>query len=151
MRLRWTKAARFALHAALELARADGALVTSQQIATRYGISLNHLAKVMGQLVRARLARGVRGVGGGYRLARDPGRINLLEVVAAVEGPPRAGCSVRESGRACRAPCALREVLDELEDHATARLREVTLADLVGLPLRAAPARPRRGRRLPLR
>ncbi len=146
--MRWTKATRFALHAALELARAGGERVTTQQIAETYEISLNHLAKVMGHLVRAGVARGVRGVGGGYRLARDPGDVTLLDVIEAVEGPPPTGCSVRDDGKPCRSPCALRVVLDELEDHAVERLRAVTLAEVAGL---AAKGAGRRGRKLPVR
>lgn len=147
-RMRWSKATRFALHAALELARAGGERVTTQQIADTYEISLNHLAKVMGQLVRAGIARGVRGVGGGYRLARDPARITLLDVVEAVEGPPATGCSVRDDGAGCRAPCSLRPELDEIEAYAAQRLKAVTLAQVAVAPPKAPR---RRGRRLPVR
>ncbi|MCO5168622.1 MAG: Rrf2 family transcriptional regulator [Planctomycetes bacterium] len=149
--MRWSKATRFALHAALELARAGGERVTTQQIAETYEISLNHLAKVMGQLVRAGIARGVRGVGGGYRLARDPARITLLEIVEAVEGPPETGCSVRDDGKPCRVPCTLRPELDEIEAYAARRLQELTLAQVAGLPPPAKTARGRRGRKLPVR
>lgn len=148
--MRWTKATRFALHAALEFARSGGERVTTQEIAERYGISINHLAKVMGQLVRAGVARGVRGVGGGYRLARPAEEITLRELVDAIEGPRPAGCSVRDDGKNCRVPCSLRGVLDEIEDYAAARLEAVTLADVAA----AAPGAVipiRGGRELPVR
>lgn len=153
--MRWTKATRFALHAALELARARGERLTTQEIAERYGISLNHLAKVMGQLVRAGIARGVRGVGGGYRLARPADEITLQDLVGAIEGPRPAGCSVRDDGGSCRVPCTLRPVLDEIEDYAAARLTSVTLAqvaDTAPAPPSPAVKKPRRrGRKLPVR
>jgi Rrf2 family nitric oxide-sensitive transcriptional repressor len=154
--MRWTKATRFALHAALELARAEGERVTTQEIAARYDISLNHLAKVMGQLVRAGVARGVRGVGGGYKLARPADQITLRDLVDAIEGGRPEGCSVRDDGKNCRVPCPLRGVLDEIEDYAAARLEGMTLAAVASAPARAtaarAPARTAtRGRKLPSR
>lgn len=150
--MRWTKATRFALHAALELARAEGERVTTQEIAERYDISLNHLAKVMGQLVRAGIARGVRGVGGGYRLARPADELTLRELVDAIEGTRPEGCSVRDDGKNCRVPCPLRGVLDEIEDYAAARLAGMTLAEVAGTKVRTPPTRPRGGgRKLPLR
>jgi Rrf2 family protein len=143
--MRWTKATRLALHAALQLAVADGERVKTQEIADRYRLPMNHLAKVLGQLVRAGIARGARGVGGGYQLARPAGEITLLEVVEAVEGPREVGCTLRDDGGPCPEPCDLRRVLDDLEDQAVERLRGVTLADMTDR--RGA----RSARRLPVR
>lgn len=143
--MRMQKATRFALHAALELARAGGQRVTTQAIADRYGMSVNHLAKVMGQLVRARIARAARGVGGGYVLARDAADVSLLQVIEAIEGPRAQGCSVASvEGAPCLVPCNLRPVFEELAATVDDRLARVSLADAVGLK----PAR-RRGRPLP--
>jgi len=38
-------------------------------------------------LTQAGILKGTRGPGGGYRLAKDPGDITLLDVVLAVDGP----------------------------------------------------------------
>lgn len=143
--MRMQKATRFALHAALELARAGGERVTNQAIAERYGISVNHLAKVMGMLVRAGIARAVRGVGGGYVLAGEARDVSLLRIIEAIEGPRRQGCSVADAeGAACPVPCGMRPVFEELAEAVDARLATVTLADaLAGRPSR------RRGRPLP--
>ncbi len=43
------------------------------------------MAKVLGTLARAGIVTGRRGAGGGFRLARDPATLTLLDVVAAVE------------------------------------------------------------------
>ena len=52
------RASRFALYAVVELAGAGDRQVTASQIADKYGISINHLAKVMRDLGRAGLVAG---------------------------------------------------------------------------------------------
>jgi Rrf2 family protein len=75
----------FALYAVLELARDADTQLATGEIAARYGISAHHLAKVMRQLVRAKLIQSARGAGGGYRLAVNPNRVTLMDVVAVFE------------------------------------------------------------------
>ena len=61
------KATQFALYAAIELALEPERQLSAAEIAQKYGISLNHLAKVLRDLGRAGLVESVRGVGGGCR------------------------------------------------------------------------------------
>ena len=67
--VKWNKSTRLALYAALEMAQAQGQLVSVASVAAKYGISSHHLSKVLQQLARAGIAHAVIGVGGGYRLA----------------------------------------------------------------------------------
>ncbi len=85
-----SKSARYALYAALEMARAGEGLVTAAAVAARYGVPATAAAKVFQQLVRAGLAEGVRGVGGGYRLARPRSRVTVLDVLSVFEPDLRA-------------------------------------------------------------
>ncbi|MFN8619515.1 MAG: Rrf2 family transcriptional regulator [Chloroflexota bacterium] len=90
MKLELTRRGSYAIRAAIALARIDGDSVTSaSRIAAAMGIPPRFLPQVMGDLVRAGIVEGVVGRGGGYRLARDPGRISLLEVIKAAEGDTR--------------------------------------------------------------
>ena len=77
-----TKSTRYALYAAAEMAMAGEGLVTVAAVAKRYGIPEGALAKVFQQLVRSGLATGTRGIGGGYRLARPPAKITVLDIRA---------------------------------------------------------------------
>ncbi len=61
--------------------------VTVAGVADRYGMPRTALAKVFQQLVRAGLALGTRGVGGGYRLARPAPQVSVLDVISAFERP----------------------------------------------------------------
>lgn len=90
MKLELTRRGSYAIRAAVSLARIEGDnLTSSARIAASMGIPPRFLPQVMGDLVRAGIAEGVVGRAGGYRLARDPSEISLLEVIQAAEGDAR--------------------------------------------------------------
>ena len=128
------KSTRYALYAAMEMASADGEPVTVAHVANRYDISEAALAKSFQQLVRARLSRGTRGVGGGYRLARRPSEITVLDVIDAFEPVPESNrCLLDDSGRPCpdAAACRLKRLFDEVDILTRATFASTTLETLV--------------------
>lgn len=123
---------RVLMYVALHPAR----LVTIPEIAAAYGISENHLMKVVHQLARAGIAQSVRGKGGGIRLARAPEEIHLGEIIRASEGDaPIVGC-LSGDPQACRitSSCRLKGILANALDDFYETLNEHTLADLVAKP-----------------
>ncbi len=83
--LRVSEAAAIALHAMCLLGGYRDRLLTTAEIASMLDVSGTHLSKVMQKCVRARIAISVRGPGGGFRIARDPSKITLLDVFEAIE------------------------------------------------------------------
>jgi len=57
-----------------------------KEIAAMTRISHSYLEQLMGILRRANLVTSIRGVSGGYRLARPAHEIEVLEIVEALEG-----------------------------------------------------------------
>ena len=136
MKLELTRRGSYAIRVAVSLARIDdGTLTSSARIAAAMGIPPRFLPQVMGDLVRAGIVEGVVGRAGGYRLARPPEQIDLLEVIEAAEGDARrrycvlkgvecgsqrSGCEVHGVFAAAQAAIlshlagtTLREVLDD--------------------------------------
>jgi Rrf2 family nitric oxide-sensitive transcriptional repressor len=112
----------------MHLAARPHQLASISEIAKAYGISHNHLMKVVHDLRRAGYVASVRGRSGGMRLARAAAEINIGEVVRHTEeGFDLADC------RSCIiAPaCALTSVLNEALDGFMAVLDRHSLADLV--------------------
>jgi Rrf2 family protein len=85
--MRISEAGSIAIHALVLIAGRDrGEKTTSAEIARIFGISRNHLSKVMQQLVKAGLLDSDRGPGGGFSLTKAPGRVALLDVYSVTEG-----------------------------------------------------------------
>ena len=110
----------------------DGRLVTVGEIATAYGISKNHLTKVAHQLGLAGYVETVRGKNGGLRLAKDPTKINLGEIVRTTETELALVPCFDKLDRSCViAPaCGLRGALYQAQKAFLDVLDRYSLADL---------------------
>lgn len=126
-------ATRIALYAVLDLAAGSGAQLSSGEIAERFGISVNHLSKVLAVLGRAGLVESLRGAGGGYRFRGNARRVTLLDVVRLFEDVGTRERADGEAGAASPEGRALRRVLDEIDDIARATLGSITLATMLKL------------------
>jgi Rrf2 family cysteine metabolism transcriptional repressor len=132
--MRLSARTEYAAVAAVELARRDDGRgpVGMKAICEGQGVPARFLVQILLQLKRAGLVTSVRGVGGGYRLARPAAEISLRDIHAAVEGRPEASAPVTDKlaggSRVAAAVLAAWEAAAEAE--ATA-LEGVTLADLV--------------------
>lgn len=79
--------AEYAIRAALGLAAAHPATVSSHALAREQDLPHKFLEAIMADMRRAGLVRSMRGADGGYQLARPPGDIAVGAVLRAVEGP----------------------------------------------------------------
>ena len=125
---------RYALRAMVDLAlHSDDDPVARRDIAERQGISADYVAQLFRQLGEADLLEGVKGPGGGYRLARDATEIRAGDVVRAVEGPlALVHCVVQEDEIPCKRVdrCATHLLWKRLSQVMTEFLDSVTLQDL---------------------
>lgn len=104
---------------------------TVAKVAQLYGISTNHMAKVVNQLARLGYIRSVRGIGGGIELAKLPADIRLGEVIEAIEGNMHLlECVSTEDVCAIQSFCKLKGALAEAERLQLNYLNSVTLADV---------------------
>lgn len=76
----------YALRAALEIAAAEGAPRTTDEIAGAQSIPARYLGAILADLRRADLVKARRGPEGGWTLARGAGDITLADVIRAVDG-----------------------------------------------------------------
>lgn len=135
-RMRLTVFSDYTLRVLMYLALDRSRLATIPEIAAAYGISENHLMKVVHRLARAGIVESVRGKGGGIRLARAPEEIRLGATVRASEGDAPIVECLSGDPHACRiaAPCRLKGILVDALDALYDSLDEHTLADLVEKP-----------------
>lgn len=126
-------ATRIAVFAVVELAAAPAKQRSAAEIAQRFGISVNHLAKVLRTLGRAGLVEALRGVGGGYRFRGNAKRVTLLDVILLFEPVGPSGDPAREPGAGTAPGRALRRVINEIDDTARATLSSITVATMLKL------------------
>lgn len=122
-------ATRLGLYAALALAREPGKQLSASELAAAFGVSTNHLAKVLRALGRAGLVTAERGATGGYRFVGNPRRITLMDIVALFEERP--GARAREPGEETPIGIAVGSVLGEIDEIAEATLRSISLETLL--------------------
>ena len=120
-----------ALLATLELARDPSRTLSAGEIAGQFGISVNHLAKVLRDLGRAGLVEAVRGVGGGYRFAGNAKRTSIYDVIhlfgdiAGDAGDIPGPTAATDIGQ------GLARVLSEIDEIAIATFKSISLATLL--------------------
>jgi Rrf2 family nitric oxide-sensitive transcriptional repressor len=121
----------YALRTLMYLASRSGR-ATIAQVSALFGISSNHVAKVVNQLARLGYVRSIRGVGGGIELARDPDRITIGEIVMAFEGNMHLlACVGAENVCSIESFCKLKGILAHAEQLQVDYLYSVSLADVV--------------------
>lgn len=78
----------YGLRAMTELARSyrQDRLLSIAEIARSEDLPVAYLEQLVGELRRAGLVEGTRGVRGGYRLAREPGAITVGDIYRVLEG-----------------------------------------------------------------
>jgi Rrf2 family protein len=109
-----------------------GAPRMMKDIASSQGISEKYISRLIIDLRKAGLVISVRGSKGGYKLARYPKDITLLEVVEVMEGRVNIVDCVGLPNVCEKVPvCAVRRVWSDLNDKIRRALGEVTLQDLV--------------------
>lgn len=133
--MRLTTLSDYSLRVLMFLGASPGRLATIEEIARAYGISENHLMKVVHGLARAGFVETQRGRGGGMRLAVPAETITVGAVLRAVE-EDFALVECFGTGDTCRitSVCRLKRVLAQALDAYFNVLDEWTLADLVAKP-----------------
>lgn len=150
--MRMGEGVEWALHCCLNLALlGPEAAVPAARLAAFHDLPAAYLNKQLQALARAEVVASVPGRGGGFRLARDPSQITVLEVVTAIEGSQDAfRCTeIRANGPSgswgtTQAVCTIDAAMRKAELAWRRTLAEQTLADLVASFQRRYPAMPRR-------
>jgi Rrf2 family protein len=122
--MKLSRASSYAIHALAYLAESgNGKLTHAEAIAKARGLPNVFLRKCMGSLELAGILRSQRGPTGGYRLARQPEAITLLDVIEAVDGPIQGKVHMDVKGK-------LQAVVDGIAEGTRSELGKVTLAEL---------------------
>jgi Rrf2 family protein len=83
----FSKKCEYGIQAVLYLAaREKGTLVSAEEISKVLKIPREFISKILQSLRESGLILSSKGKSGGFTLAKDPSRVKLLDVVAAIDG-----------------------------------------------------------------
>lgn len=133
--MRLSTKGRYAVTAMMDLAIHDKfGPVTLAEISQCQGISLSYLEQLFAKLRRHGLVEGMRGPGGGYRLARSAEQITIADIISAVDEKLDATrCAGRENCQEGRR-CLTHELWSDLSRQIFSFLEGITLAQFVERP-----------------
>lgn len=131
--MRFTRYTDYALRVLMYLGLKGEELSTIKEIAERYGISENHLMKVVHNLGREGFIETIRGRQGGIRLARPSKEINIGDVVRKCEDDLRLVECFDPTTNTCPIAdvCGLAGMIDEARAAFMKVLDRKTLADIL--------------------
>jgi Rrf2 family protein len=133
----------YALHTLLNLGWASPDIAPSaRDLADFQRLPVPYIRKLLTQLEKSGLITGAEGFRGGWALAREPGKISVLNIVNALKGDDklfdcreiRAHCAIWEDDQAPQSAisgvCAINAVMQSAEAAMKRELAKHTLADL---------------------
>ena len=124
---------RYGLRILIDLATHDAQkprlvrdIAESQQISEKY------ISRLIIDLRRARLVRSVRGVKGGFFLARSPKEITLLDILETMEGTLSiVDCVMAPEKCTHNADCTARGIWQKLNDGIRELMRSITFEQIL--------------------
>jgi Rrf2 family protein len=132
--LRLSKRSDYALIAMRHLATGAGS-ASARELAQRFDIPVELLAKVLQKLARAGLLVSHQGIRGGYVLSRAADQISVADIIVAVDGPLTVtACSDQDHSCDQYQKCNVRDPLWRLKDRIVSALASCTLGELAGDP-----------------
>lgn len=130
--IRMSKLTDYAILVLAHLAEDGSSRCSAAEVAEHTGVTPATASKLLKLLGRAGIVASVRGVQGGYALARPPGEITAAEVIDALEGPLAiTECSSAESHCELEPGCRVSEAWRRINVGIHRVLDEITLAELV--------------------
>ncbi|MEC7750601.1 MAG: SUF system Fe-S cluster assembly regulator [Myxococcota bacterium] len=111
-------------------------LCSSRELAEQTGLPRPTVIKILKDLNGHGLLISVRGVNGGYRLARPADEMSILSVIEAMDGPMSLTACAQEIGPVCcdhEGHCQIREPWRRINEVISGALDNLRLADMGSL------------------
>ncbi len=109
----------------------DDAAHNSRELSDQTQLPAPVVSKILKSLTRAGLLDSVRGSKGGYRLARPPAQISVVQMISALEGPvAMTECAIHPGACSMESSCGLQGPWQRINGAVQDALEKITLADI---------------------
>ncbi len=106
--------------------------ISTRTVSADMDVPYQLACKLTQKLQKAKLIESCMGPKGGFSLSRDPSKINLLEIIEAIQGPLSLNRCLVDVAACIRQPdCPVNKKLAGLQEYITAFLSDITLDQLL--------------------
>jgi len=129
--LKITRKVEYALIAIGHLQRIKiNELASAKEIAEKFGIPKELLAKILQKLARENIIDAVKGPAGGYRIRKDANTTNMTRFIEILEGPVGLMDCYFDTDCIQLDTCNIRSPINRINDSIRSMLNKMTLADI---------------------
>ena len=129
--LRIRKLTDYGIFVLAHLANGQDTVMSASQIASRTGLNLPTVSKLLKTLSKAKLVTSIRGSQGGYSLAKKSSTISAAEIIDAFEGPVAiTECSASYHSCSLESQCGVGEAWQKINRAIRNTLENISLTDL---------------------
>ena len=129
--LRIRKLTDYGIFVLAHLANEQDTVISASQIASRTGLNLPTVSKLLKTLSKAKLVTSIRGSQGGYSLAKKSSTISAAEIIDAFEGPVAiTECSASYHSCSLESQCGVGEAWQKINRAIRNTLENISLTDL---------------------
>jgi len=129
--LRIRKLTDYGIFVLAHLANEQDTVMSASQIASRTGLNLPTVSKLLKTLSKAKLVTSIRGSQGGYSLAKKSSTISAAEIIDAFEGPVAiTECSASYHSCSLESQCGVGEAWQKINQAIRNTLENISLTDL---------------------
>ena len=129
--LRIRKLTDYGIFVLAHLANEQDTVMSASQIASRTGLNLPTVSKLLKTLSKAKLVTSIRGSQGGYSLAKKSSTISAAEIIDAFEGPVAiTECSASYHSCSLESQCGVGEAWQKINRAIRNTLENISLTDL---------------------
>ncbi|MBM3422688.1 MAG: Rrf2 family transcriptional regulator [Chlorobi bacterium] len=130
-----TKNTDYAIRALLTLGEAKGGYLSARAISLEQEIPYQFLRGLLQEMIRHGLVFSKEGVGGGFKLAKEPDEILVSELIGIFQGKVQVSeCMFRKQICANRSRCVLRHEIMRIEQVVKQEFDNITIGKLLRYP-----------------
>ena len=129
--LRIRKLTDYGIFVLAHLANEQDTVMSASKIASKTGLNLPTVSKLLKTLSKAKLVTSIRGSQGGYSLAKKSSTISAAEIIDAFEGPVAiTECSASYHSCSLESQCGVGEAWQKINQAIRNTLENISLTDL---------------------
>ena len=130
----FSEGAAIAIHAIVYISNKKGAVATVKEISTKFGMSTNHLSKVLQRFVKEGILNSEKGPSGGFTLKDEYKDMSLLDVYAIFEGKFKCHRCLFSHGEGICKECIMSDFVTNMDNEFLKYMSTKKISDFQHLP-----------------